>query len=374
MNPLPIIRPVFGAEELEYLRRCLESGHVTQGPFVADFERRFAAWQGSAHALAVTSGTTALHLALLALDVGPGDEVLVPSFTFAATANAVEYTGARPVFVDVDPATFNMDMGHAVSYVTSRTKTIMPVHQFGLCADMDAVAMLADRHSLSVVEDAACAAGSACKGSNAGTMGDIACFSFHPRKVITTGEGGMATTDNAGLAARMGILRNHGASPVVGASHPWTMPAYDTCGYNFRMSDIQAAVGCAQMDKIDVILAERARIASLYSKALTGVASIVIPTVPPGYRHSWQSYVIRFPAGMQARNNAAERMAKAGIQTRSGTHAVHRLGYYAKKYGITVESCPNAALCEDTSLALPVVHGMTEDDVARVADMLSETE
>lgn len=367
-STIPIIRPVFDHAELDNLRRCLESGHVTQGPFTAEFERRFAARHDAAHALAVTSCTTALHLALAGLGIGPGDEVIVPALSWVATANAVEYLGATPIFVDILPDTYTIDPIAVARAVTPRTRAIIAVHLFGLCADMDPLRRLGAAHDLFVVEDAACAAGSRYKGRSAGILGHVACFSFHPRKVITTGEGGMITTSNAALAGRMAILRSHGTSPMPAGSPPWAMPEVDVCGFNFRLSDIQSAVGCAQMDKMDAILAERAHIADLYTAALAPGA-VATPIVPPDYVHSWQSYVVRFGSS-KTRNAAARRLADAGIQSRPGTHAIHRLGYYARKYHLAPEDFPAAARAEDLSLALPVVHGMSDADISNVVQYL----
>ncbi|MDR1659917.1 MAG: DegT/DnrJ/EryC1/StrS family aminotransferase [Desulfovibrio sp.] len=367
MKRLPIIRPVFDETETDNLRRCLESGHVTQGPFVAEFEQRFAERHNAAHAVAVTSCTAALHLALLALGIGRGDEVIVPSLTFVATANAVELTGARPVFADVEARTFTVDVALLESAITSKTRAVIPVHLFGLCADMDPLREIAAKHKLRVIEDAACAAGSAYRGRSAGVLGHAACFSFHPRKAITTGEGGMITTNNAELAAKLRILRNHGAQPMPAGAPPWAMPAYRECGCNFRMSDLQAAVGCAQMRKMDAILKERARIAGMYSERLRDMPDVITPFAPDDCGHSWQSYVVRLEGGKPRRDEISERLRLAGVETRCGTHAAHRLEYYARKYGLSPDCCPAAALCEDSSLALPVAHGMKDEDIDRVA-------
>lgn len=364
---LPVIRPVFDRAEQDNITRCLESGHVTQGKFVAEFERLFQNFLPVPHAVAVTSCTAALHIGLLALGIGKGDEVLVPSFTFVATANAVELTGATPVFVDVLPREYNIDMDSARKAVTAKTRAIIPVHQFGLCADMDAVLDLAGQEGLLVIEDAACATGSMFKGRSAGSMGDLGCFSFHPRKVITTGEGGMLTTRNSDLAETARRLRNHGARPLPGNAAAWQMAEYDQCGLNYRMPDILAAVGCAQMEKIQKILAERKRIARLYMAAFQGVDSVEVPTEPEDRVHSWQSFVILVRKGQNKRNAYAAQLTDRGVQVRCGTHAVHRLHYYAQKYGLAPQSLPGASLCEDSTLVLPIFHGMTEADVERVA-------
>lgn len=363
---LPVISPVFDRTERDSIARCLESGHVTQGEFVAKFESLFQTFLPVSHAVAVTSCTAALHMGLLALGIGKGDEVLVPSFTFVATANAVELTGATPVFVDVLPREYNIDMDSARKALTTKTRAIIPVHQFGLCADMDAVLDLAGREGLRVIEDAACAAGSMFKGRPAGTMGDLGCFSFHPRKVITTGEGGMLTTENIDLAESARRLRNHGACPLPGNARAWQMAEYDQCGLNYRMPDILAAVGCAQMGKIRKILTERKRIAHLYMAALQGVNSVEMPIELEGRVHSWQSFVVLVRKGKSKRDAYAAQLTDRGVQIRCGTHAVHRLRYYARKYGLAPQSLPGASLCEDSTLVLPVVHGMTEADVERV--------
>ena len=366
---IPIIRPVIGDEELENVGKCLASGYLTQGPFVARFERAVSDYLGCRHAVAVTSGTAALHLALLALGIGPGDEVVVPSLTWVATANAVAYVGATPVFADVLPETFTLDPDDLVRALTPRTRAVVAVHLFGLCADMDDIARIAADRDLFLVEDAACALGSSYGGRPAGTLGHVGCFSFHPRKVITTGEGGMLTTEDDGLDSALRELRNHGCAPLPAGSPPWAMPDVPRCGYNYRMTDIQGAIGCAQMGKIEAILAERARLAAVYN-SLLAASPLIPPAVPPDRVHSWQSYVVRF-ASVAARNAAAERLAAADIECRPGTHAAHRLRWQAG-HALRTDCCPCSALCEDTSLALPLVHGMAHEDQARVAALLCQ--
>lgn len=353
---VPIIRPVFDQAELDALTACLESGMVSQGTRVADFERLFAAYLGKGDAVALSSCTAALHVALLALGVGPGDEVIVPALTWVATANAVACTGARPVFADVQPETFALDPDAARRVLSPRTRGIIPVHLFGLCADMDALAGLAGEHGLFVLEDAACALGSLYKGRRAGLLGDASCFSFHPRKVITTGEGGMICSERADILRMARSLRSHGCRPLAAEAPAWAMPEVPHLGYNYRMTDLQGALGCAQMAKLEDILAERARIADVYAGLLRGT-SVMPPLTPADCRHSWQSYVVRF-ADMASRNAAADRLTRAGVQCRPGTHAVHRLGWHRARIAAQSDICPAASLCEDTSLALPVVHGM----------------
>lgn len=374
-NAMKLITPVFGEEERQMVCQCLASGWVTQGPFVQRFEELFAARHKVPHALACTSCTTALHLAAMALDIGPGDDVLVPAFTWITTANVVEYVGARPVFVDVDPATFNIDPQKAALAVTPQTKTIIPVHLFGLAAQMNELLALAQQHGLHVIGDAACAVGTEYDGKNVAALGDAACYSFHPRKAITTGEGGMVTTRHTALADRVAVLRNHGAStrPPTDSGKPWAMGEFDDLGYNFRMCDIQAAVGIPQMERLDGLLAERAALAKRYDTLLARIEEILTPTVPALCGHTYQSYVIRVRSGNNALRNALMAALEAeGIQTRPGTHAVHRLGYYKNKYSLRSEDFPLAALCEDTSIALPMFHGMREEDQQAVCRCLEK--
>jgi perosamine synthetase len=371
-----ITAPHFDNDELELLRQCMDSNWVTQGPMTARFEQLFASRHHVEHALATTSCTAALHLAAMALELGAGDEVIVPAFTWVTSAHCAEYVGAKAVFADVDPVTFNLDPAAVAAQVTPRTRAIVAVHLFGLPAPMDELLEIARRHDLAIIEDAACAVGTVYRGRPVGAIGDISCFSFHPRKVITTGEGGMVTTDRADLAARVRSLRNHGATglpPGLDPSSPYAMTTFDMLGYNLRLSDIQASVGVAQMGKLDRLLAERARLAAGYTARLASLDEVVTPRVPEGSEHTFQSYVIRLSTGGVARRNAVMQvLADAGIQTRPGTHAPVRLGYYQRKYGIRAEAFPGALLCEDTTITLPIFPGMTEADQARVVESLRQ--
>jgi dTDP-4-amino-4,6-dideoxygalactose transaminase len=362
MPNIPLIRPVFDASEFESLRRCLESGHVTQGPFVAEFETRFASIHNTRHALAVTSCTTAMHAALLALGITSGDEVIVPAFTWVSTANVVEHVGARPIFADIGFDDFNIDPAGIEALITPRTKALIVVQLFGLIADMDSILPIARRHGIAVLEDAACATGSMYRGLYAGGFGDVGCFSFHPRKVITTGEGGMITTNDDTIAHRIRVLRNHGITPV--AQNPWTMPHIGTCGHNFRLSDIQAAIGLAQLDKMDDILNERKRIAYRYTELFGQLPDLAIPTEPAYARHTWQSYVVRLTeGGMSRRNSIIQKLHNNNIQTRPGTMAVHRLEFYSSKYNIESQDYPIAAECENTTITLPLYHNMCDEEI-----------
>ena len=336
---VPIALPSIGAEEVAAVAEVLESGWVTQGPKVAAFEAAFAERHCVPHALATTSCTTALHLALDAVGVRPGDEVIVPSFTWVATANAVVYCGATPVFADVDSRTFNIDVFDVAARVTERTRAIIPVHLFGLCADIDGFRAVIPDH-VKIVEDAACAAGAVYRGRSAGSLGDVAAFSFHPRKAMTTGEGGMLTTNDAAIAVHADCRRNHGASISEEVRHsgprPYLLPEFDVIGFNYRMTDIQAALGMEQLRKLDRFIAERAEGARFYAQELRRLNWLRVPEVPEGDAHAWQSFVVRVDpdAAPMPRDAIMETLQARGVATRPGTHAVHTLGYYRDRFGL----------------------------------------
>jgi len=372
-----LTEPSFDESEIAILRECLGSKWVTQGPLTERFEKLIASKHHVKHAVACTSCTAALHLATLALGLGPGDEVIVPAFTWITSAHSAEYVGARAVFVDVDLSTFNIDPAALRAAITPRTKAIVAVHLFGLAAPMDEINALAKTHTIAVIEDAACAIGTRYKGEFVGGLGDIGCFSFHPRKVVTTGEGGAVTTNRNDVAVRVRSLRNHGATGQPDSSverpEPWTMARFDVLGYNLRLSDIQAAVGVAQMGKLDSLLAERLQRAHRYSELLAKMNSIAIPQGGDVDGHTYQSYVIRLlEGGRKRRNDLMAALARHDIQTRPGTHAVHRLGYYANKYGLRPEQFPNAVLAEDTTITLPIFPGMTEGDQEKVVEVIRQ--
>jgi len=374
---IQIAAPSLGEEEWQALREPIESGWLTQGPKVAAFEKAFAARHGVKHAIAVTSATTGLHLALAALDIGPGDEVIVPAFTWVATANVVVYCGATPVLADVDRVTFNIDLHDLARRLTPRTKAVIPVHLFGLCADIDAIRKVL-RPDIRIIEDAACAAGAAWHGRSAGALGDLGVFSFHPRKSFTTGEGGMVTTNNDKLAERVKMLRNHGASVSEEERHrgpkPYLLPEFDLLGFNYRMTDLQGAVGVVQLKKLDQFIDERARMAAQYRKELADIKWLSLPQEPENGRHAWQAFVtyvdpIRAP---RSRNEMMEVLQQRGVSTRPGTHAVHMLGYYRKRYGLTPDDFPGARDCDRCSMAIPLHNRMSEDDFAYVVRTLHQ--
>lgn len=382
---IPITRPVFGDEERLAVQAPLETGWIVQGPKVREFEERFAAFIDAPHAVATTSCTTALHMAVAALDLKPGEEVIVPAFTWVSTANVVEYMGARPVFCDVDPATFNVDVAGVEALITERTVGILPVHLFGLCADMDPLLTLATKHGLWVVEDAACGFGARYHGRHCGTFGQMGCFSFHPRKSITTGEGGMITTSDPRLDALSRSLRDHGASRSDLDRHHgkagFLLAEYGMLGYNYRMTDMQGALGCAQMQRAAWILERRNELAARYAKLVAPLGWLVPPLVPAGYEHGWQAYVCRFapeePTNANAavlherRNALMMRLEEQGIATRQGTHAAALTTFYRDKYGLRPEQFPNAHRAELLTLALPLYPQMRPEDQDRVVEALA---
>lgn len=383
---IPITRPVFGAEEKAAVVKPLESGWVVQGPFVADFERKFSAFSSAAHAVATSSCTTAMHIAVAALGLKPGDEVIVPAFTWVSTPNVVEYMGATPVFCDVNLETFNIDVGAAAALVTPKTVGIFPVHLFGLCADMDPILDLARRHGLWVIEDAACGFNAWYKGRHCGSFGDIGCFSFHPRKAITTGEGGMVTTSSGELAAVSRSLRDHGASRSDHqrhhASSAFLLAEYDRVGFNFRMTDIQGAVGSVQMDRAPWISEQRARVAARYDRELRRFDWLAPPITPDGYGHGYQAYVCLFRPEAPSMANVARlhdwrnrlmlHLEGRGVATRQGTHAPVLQGFYRQKYAIAPEAFPNSAIADRLSLTLPLYPGMTAEEQGYVIDELAD--
>ncbi len=398
MMRIPIMRPCFTDEEALLVAETLKTGWVAQGPRVAEFERLVAKYEGVRFGVAATSCTAALHLLFAALGVREGFDVIVPSYTFVATANAVEYTGANAVLADVRTDTYNIDPEGLERLLESRYEGgvnkqtgnklfgIAAVHLFGLCADIPAINAVAAKYGVQVMEDAACALGASIDGRREGAFGNPSCLSFHPRKSITTGEGGMVLTDDPALAEHMRGLRSHGASVSEvqrHASKGYLLPDYDELGYNYRMTDIQAAVGVAQMRKIDEIAADRRRLAARYDALLPAAAPFLrAPFVPAGYGHAYQSYVTMMRAdesskagideAREKRNALMDALEQAGIATRQGTHAVHTLGYYREKYGYRAEDLLGAYACDRLSLALPLYAGMTDPEQDYVIEKLRE--
>jgi perosamine synthetase len=379
---IPIARTSLLENEIQSVIAPLESGWLVQGPKVQEFESKWSEFTCSENSLAVTSCTTALHLSLAALGFGPGDEAIVPAFTWISTANVVEHLGGKVIFCDIDPLTFNIDVSQIEGKITANTKAILPVHLFGLSADMQPINEIAKRHNLWVIEDAACGFGARYHGAHVGTLGTTGCFSFHPRKAITTGEGGMVTTSDSELAERIRCLRDHGATMSDLQRHlgakPYLLADHPEAGYNQRMTDIQGALGSAQMDRAEAIVEERQKLARIYDHAFAGLDWLRTPACPEGYSHGYQSYACMYrPRGAnlsglsavnEARNSWMESLQQDGISTRPATHAVHMLSFYRNKYGLSPTDFPNAYIANDCSISLPLFHGMTELEQQYVID------
>jgi len=373
---VPIARTSLTEDEIQSVLEPLRSGWLVQGPKVREFEEKWSDFTGAKQSIAVTSCTTGLHLSLAALGFGPGDEAIVPAFTWIATANIVEHLGGKVVFCDIDLETFNIDTAQIESLITPRTKAILPVHLFGLPAAMNEINEIAQKHNLWVVEDAACGFGSHYHGQHVGTLGTTGSFSFHPRKAITTGEGGMITTQDEQLAEKIRRLRDHGAAMTDLQRHlgarPYLLADHPDAGYNQRMTDIQAAIGSAQMNRANDILDERRRLAKNYDEALAEMGWLRAPFNSPDIEHGYQSYACLFksaditpetiPEIKTARNEWMDDLQQSGISTRPATHAVHMLTYYSNKYGLKPSDFPNAYAANDCSISLPLFHGMTHEE------------
>lgn len=372
---IPIAMPLLGEEEADAARAAVLSGWVSQGPQVAAFEREFAAFVGAPFACAVSNCTTALQLALAALDVGPGDEVITASHSFIATANSIRNQGAVPVFVDVDPETYNIDPRRLTDAITARTRAIIAVHQMGMPCDLEALTALADRHGITLIEDAACAAGSEIQIKEnweriGKPHGRIACFSFHPRKVITTGEGGMLTTADAELDRKFRLLRQHGMSvpdTVRHGSSQVIFEEYLVSGYNYRMTDMQAAIGRKQLERLPELVASRRRLASSYTEAIGNIEGVGLPFEPTWARSNWQSYCVRLPDWIDQRS-VMQNLLDQGIATRRGIMCSHREAPYAQAK--QRHDLRQSELAQDRSILLPIYAQMSEAEQLRVAECL----
>ena len=375
---IPIMKPYLGSEEVEAVKEVLESGWLVQGNKVVEFEERVKGLVGTEYTKACSNCTTALHMALLALGIGKGDTVIVPAYTFVATPNAVEYVGAEPIFADIDIRTFNIDVNSVSWQKHLAASVIIPVHLFGLCADMVKVRDYADRYGMDVIEDAACSLGASTPIGNAGTLSDCSCFSFHPRKSITTGEGGMVTTNNKEIADKIHALRDFGFEIMdierhqKGAS---MLPEVKVLGYNYRLTDMQAAIGVVQMRKYEFIVGERMRRAEIYNRELKDVEWLKIPYVPAGYKHIYQSYCVlvgpEYPSSFdleyidkwgEFRLKVMAELKDKGIATRGGTHACHMLEYYARKYDLEPTDYPNTFVADKLLMTIPLYAQMTDGE------------
>ena len=373
MFNIPITKPDLGEEEIHLVAQVIDSGWVSQGPKVAEFEEIFAHYVGSRYAVATTSCTTALHAALSVSSIGPGDEVILPSLSFIATANSVLYCGAKPVFVDVDPETCNIDAAKIENAVTTKTRAIMPVHQMGMPADLDSIKAIAKKKNLLIIEDAACAIGSEYQNTKIGGYGNIACFSFHPRKIITTGEGGMITTDDRATAERLRRFRHHGMSVSDIERHMANtviIETYPELGYNYRMTDIQAAIGIEQMKKLPSILDARKQKARIYDTELGNIPPIRIPKVPSYARHNYQSYWIELlDSAPVDRNTLMAKLLEKGIATRRGIMAIHREPCYGAYSGMHL---PNTDKLTENTLLLPLYPRLSDEEQTFIINSLKE--
>lgn len=361
-----LVVPEVGSEELVEIRNVFKSGYLTQGPKLLEFENKVANFVGTKYAFATTSATSALHLSLAALGIGPGDEVLVPDFTFPATANVVIQLGAKPVLVDISLDTFTVDVNDLAKKITRRTKAIIPVHVFGLSADMSPILDIAKKYSLFVVEDAACALGTTYYGKPCGSLGNVGCFSFHPRKAITTGEGGMITTDSKKLAGKIKILRNHGGIRKNGRF------TFISAGFNYRMSDIQAAVGVAQMEKINKIITRRRKLATLMGQKLKAIKKVIVPTEPKWGGHVHQSYVIILDKKIN-RDKIIQKLKEKGIETTIGTYALHDQPFFKHFLRQSCDSLPNSHKAYKQSLTLPLYPQMTLQEVEYIIENFAKS-
>ena len=397
---IPITKTIFGDEEKEAIVKPLETGWVVQGPNVAKFQNMFADFTGSKYAHAASNCTTALHLGLEAMDITKGDKVIVPSFTYVASANAVEYTGAEVVFCDIDLKTFNIDETKLEEMIKndSSIKAIMPVNLFGLCANMPEIIKIAQKyshsnshpHKIQIIEDSACGFDGWIGDKHSGTFGDCGCFSFHPRKSICTGEGGMLITDDEDIANKVSQLKDHGASKSDLQRHKEKggslLPDFTMRGYNYRMTDMQGALGVCQMDRKEYIMNGRREVASKYDEVLKDISQLVSPYIPENYKHGYQSYVCIFTDGEDIsnltkeqidrinikRNIFMEKLEEMTIATRQGTHAVHTLAYYKNKNNFKDEDFLMSYAADRLSIALPLYAGMTNEEFDYVISNIKE--
>jgi perosamine synthetase len=355
--------PSIGREEERAVAEVLRSGFLVQGKKVAEFEGAIAQYLGVKYAVAVNSGTSALHVALLALGIGPGDEVILPDYTFPATVNVVELTGAKPVIVDIEPLTFNIDPQKIEKAITSKTKAIMPVHLFGQSADLGPILAVARKHKLHIVEDAACVLGAEYKGRKSGTLGHVGCYSFHPRKIITTAEGGIIVTNIKAVAEQMRLLRNHGMI------HGKNGMDFLTAGFNYRMTELNAAIGVVQMRKLTRLIAARRRVAKEYDRQLSDIPWVMTPQTPRSNTHVFQAYIIQVAKSVD-RDRFMAYLRKQGIEVNFGTYALHRLSFYKSKYRLPADRFPVAEEVFKTTVALPLYEHLSKNQIRSIVDVI----
>ncbi len=403
MKKIPVTKPYFTEKELLLVKEAMDSGWVAQGPKVAEFEKKIALHEKVAEGVATTSCTTALHLAMKVQGMKEGMDVIAPAFTFVATENAIVETGAVPVMVDIKRETFNIDPEQIEMTIQTKYRResgklvnkesgnilwgIVPVHEFGLCCEIEEINRIAEKYELQVIEDAACALGAKIGETHQGGFGNTSCISFHPRKSITTGEGGMILTDDPELAKRMRELRTHGSTVSADARDKgkgFLLPEFHEAGYNYRMTDIQGAIGLAQAEKLDFIISEKRRGAAVYDRLIMdNLPEFITPIEPTGYFHTYQSYVCMLDLAVLKlqgtveggifRNELLQRLEDKGIATRQGTHAVHMLDYYKNRFGFKSEDFPVAYACDHLSITLPLYAGIAEEDQGYVVEMIRKT-
>ncbi|MCK5059326.1 MAG: DegT/DnrJ/EryC1/StrS family aminotransferase [Candidatus Aminicenantes bacterium] len=363
---LKLARPYIYPKGIRDAVNVFKSGNLVQGKFVHEFEEGLKNYLGIKHAILLSSGTAALHLSLMAFDIKKGDEIIIPAFTYPAPANVVEISGAKPVFVDISPEDFCIDVSKIEEKITDRTKAIIVVHEFGQAAEISKIIKIADKHNLIVIEDAACALGTEFKGKKAGTFGNLGCFSFHPRKIITTGEGGVVASNNDELAARIRSLRNHGIAKK-NSQYDFLLP-----GLNYRMTDFQAALGLSQLEKIEEITKRRIDIARFYDRELSSVEWITTPKRFPDREMVYQTYHILLDDKID-RDKLIMTLKKHGIETNLGAQALQCLTFYKKKYGFEEESFPNALRSYRSGLALPIYPQLTHKQLKRIVGSLQRS-
>ncbi len=390
---IPITRPYFDETEKELITKPLETGWVVQGPYVKEFEGLITAFTGAKHGVAVNSCTSGQFILSRVLDLKPGDEVIIPAFTWVSTANSVEFLGVKAVFCDIDPKTFNLDPERIEALVTPNTKAIYPVHLFGLCANMPRIMQIAHEHGLKVMEDCACGLGGRIDGKHCGTFGEAGVLSFHPRKSITTGEGGMIITDYENVATRSASLRDHGAVRTDYDRHhskgSFLLTEYAELGYNYRMTDFQGALGVAQAGKLERIIQIKQQLAIDYRERLQEIPWLMAPHVPSGYHHGYQAYVTWFKPEESfnairsgdietidrlndERNKIMYELEEEGIATRQGTHAVHIQKLYREKYNLKPSDFIASYAADRLSVALPFFPGITDDEVDTLFNSLKQ--
>ena len=374
---IPIAKPYVDEREQQAVAEVLASGWLSQGPKCVEFERALAAFVGIKHGRAVNSGTSAIHLALLACDIQAGDEVIVPAFTCVATLHPLEHIGARPVLVDVDIGTFGLHASKLAEAISPRTKAIIVVHLFGLAANIEEVIRCASDYGLKVIEDTALGLGARLGDRHVGTFGDAACLSFHPRKMITTGEGGMVLTNSDEIAARVAELRNYGASVPAWERHRgnlFALPTYERAGYNYKLTDIHASIGLEQVKKLPAILQMRREIAQRYDEALTDLPWLRLPQEPIARTHVYQSYVCMLEARQETDLGAVEilrrrffqHLTNCGIASVQGAEAMPTIAFYHRKYGWKPQDYPVALKADKGSVALPIYPGLTQGEQEHV--------